>query len=344
MTSLSRFFRLLSAVAAVAVGLFCTAFTEKKPVNKDTAPGWHKFSVKHRHNGRDRRYTVHYYLPKHGDPAKMPVLMVLHGAGGGNKKRNPGALWQTLAEHHGFVIIAPAYTTKDYPAAAYQHVGLSKTWETLELLPKEEWTAMTVERAFDLVREKAALEAEDYYLYGMSGGGQFGHRFLMAVPEARVRRAVLGSPGTWTFPSLDGNLDNSGKIYDWPVSMRNFPNAKENLKAALQKDVIVILGADDNKPIRKSKNPDHHFMATPGAMAEGAGRCDRGKNAFAAARKTAEALQVPFNWKLIVLDNVGHSNPRIVRGTDEEIKGKIKPEQCTELGAYHQLFHDVPRQ
>ena len=91
MTSPSPFLRLLSAVSAVTIGLFCTAFTEKKSVNKDAAPGWHKFSVQHRHNGRDRQHTVHYYLPKHGDPSKMPVLMVIHGAGGGDKKRNPGA-------------------------------------------------------------------------------------------------------------------------------------------------------------------------------------------------------------------------------------------------------------
>ena len=226
----------------------------------------------------------------------------------------------------------------------YQHIGISKTWKSLEILPREEWTATTVERAFDLVREKAKLEAKDYYMYGMSAGGQFIHRFLMVMPDARVRRAVFASPGTWTFPSLDGNLDNSGTLYDWPVSMRNVPDAERYLKAALQKDVVVFLGTADNGKLKPSQNPDHLFMTTPGAMAEGAGRCDRGKNAFAAAKRTAEKLQVPFRWKLIVLEGVAHNNGQVIRGNAEILKGKITAEMCTPTGAFYQLFHDVPRQ
>ena len=144
---------------AIVTSIFCAAADP-------AAPGWHQIPMTHLHAGKARQYTIHYYLPKHGNPAKMPVLIVMHGAGGAEKGKNPGESWKRLAEEQGFVVIAPAYPVKDYPAAAYQHAGISRTWDKLDLLPKEEWTAMTVEKAFDLVREEAKLEAKDYRCMG----------------------------------------------------------------------------------------------------------------------------------------------------------------------------------
>jgi hypothetical protein len=66
---------------------------------------------------------------------------------------------------------------------------------------KSTWAFTAIERLFDAVREALALRRNDYDIVGFSGGGQFVHRLVLFLPEARFHRAVAASPGRYVFPS-----------------------------------------------------------------------------------------------------------------------------------------------
>ena len=46
-------------------------------------------------------------------------------------------------------------------------------------------------------------------------------------------------------------------------------------------------------------------------MKQGSTRLERGQNVFAAAERVAREHGWPFNWRLIVVPGVGHSDSRI---------------------------------
>ena len=63
---------------------------------------------------------------------------------------------------------------------------------------------------------------------------------------------------------------------------------------------------------------DPNFRKTPEAMRQGATRLDRGKYYFEAAKREAEKLSAPFNWRLVLVPGVGHDNAKMA-GTAAEI-------------------------
>jgi len=62
----------------------------------------------------ERVMTVHFYNPA-GDVSARPILFIMHGA-----SRNADTyrdVWIAPARSHGGVIVAPAFSKRDYPSA-----------------------------------------------------------------------------------------------------------------------------------------------------------------------------------------------------------------------------------
>jgi len=158
--------------------------------------------------------------------------------------------------------------------------------------PPSEWTGRF---AIDLVNwvQKQEARSMPYSLIGHSAGGQFLSRLAAFVPTA-ARRIVVANPSTYVFPSLDIEAPYGlGGVY-------RRADAEAALRRYLAAPVTIYLGQEDTGDENRADNRQ--------ARAQGETRYDRGRNAFAAGQKAAQARRVPFNWRLIELPGAGHSS------------------------------------
>ena len=256
----------------------------------------------------DKPVTLYYYIPAEGDLQEMPVLFSIHGAG-----RNAAPQvdsWKYFAEERGFVVLAPEFTReKGYE---YYHFGDMYEGEPPVLKSPEEWNFCLIEDIFDYFREETGNSSQTYDIFGHSGGGQYVHRFLMAMSEARVGVAVAANPGSWAFPYVNGITGTDGETYGWPYSLLDTPFAsKEHLARFFALDMWVQVGTADNDP--NSTSMPHE----PPAAAEGANRYERARNFYAACQAVAAELGVPLNFRYVEVEGVGHSGTGMIYGKPE---------------------------
>jgi pimeloyl-ACP methyl ester carboxylesterase len=96
-------------------------------------------------------------------------------------------------------------------------------------------------RLLELVDEVASdlgIDAEQFDLFGYSGGAQFAHRFLYAWPR-RLRSVVVGAPGTVTLPN-----DRER----WPVGVRGLARAvgvRFHLEDVRRPRLLLMVGTED---------------------------------------------------------------------------------------------------
>lgn len=262
--------------------------------------------------------VLHYYIPTQGDVKHMPILFSMAGA---ERSAAPQiSVWKAYAESKGFIVLAPEYDKKSYPENDYQFGGVMESETSTTSRPKAQWTYSSIEDIFDACVKALDSDQKTYMIYGHSAGGQFVHRFLLAMPEARVSKACAANPGSWTYPYLQGFSDESGKIYGWPYSLKNTPFADDaTIKKFFTRDLVLIAGSADT--ITNSKN----FPKLPVAMAQGSTRFERSKRFYKASQELAQKLGCPFRLQWVEIPGVGHAGKAMVQ----------QPK-----GAYYQLFEN----
>ncbi len=299
---------------------------------------WHRGQGKFTFTGyaplADKPIIVHYYIPTKGDITTMRVLFSMHGA---QRTSEPGlANWRDLAEREGVVVIAPEYAKKNYNENAYQFGGVMRARLSEKVADRERWTYNTVEAIFDLFKAQTGCRAEYYDMFGHSAGGQFTHRYLLSMPDARVRMAVAANPGSWTFLYPEGLVASSGKIYGWPYAVKNSPAAdQEYIRRFLACNLVVHLGTAD----RAVKG--QYVPTDEASLAQGKYRYDRGVEFYKHARRLARKNGWKFNWKLVKVRGAGHSGKEMVYGrweTDKESKKIYDIDKLSEKGAFSILY------
>ena len=248
---------------------------------------------------KDKPITLYYYIPSGGEVERMPVLFSMHGAErDGTIQRNA---WKYFAEEYGFVVLAPEYSKTYYTENDYQSGGVYRSAGSGVLNEEPKWTYRTVEALFDYFKSETGNTSATYHLFGHSAGGQFVHRFLLAMPGARVGRAVAANPGSWTFPFADGG----------------------HLTAFFARKMYVQVGTAD------TDENDSSLPKDAPSMAQGPHRYARGRNFFAACTTVAGESGLPLHFVLSEVDGVGHSTLRMVYGkasvtnpADTEARGK----------------------
>lgn len=230
---------------------------------------------------------VHLHRPASWRPGGG-VVVVVHGV-----RRNAAGYrdaWASHAEAHGFLLLCPEFSQGQFPGARHFSQGNA-------LAPRAEWRFSALEAAVD-----AALAAQgdapgrDFGLYGHSGGAQFVHRHLLLTGAARARRVVIANAGWYSFPDPGTPFPHGlGGLAPDPAALR----------AALARDVVVLLGEADTDP--------HHPSLRRDAVTDRQGehRLARGRNFFAAAQALAAAEGVPFDWRLITVPGAGHVNAQM---------------------------------
>jgi pimeloyl-ACP methyl ester carboxylesterase len=229
------------------------------------------------------RMTVFTHRPQCEQPS---LLLVFHGLARNAKGYRNRA--RQLGDRLCAIVVTPLFDAKRFPSWRYQRGGIV---EGRALKPPSEWTGRLV---IDLANwvQKQEGRSMPYSLIGHSAGGQFLSRVAAFVPTA-ARRIVIANPGTYVFPSLDVDAPYGlGRVY-------RGAEAEAALRRYLATPVTIFLGQEDTGDDDRNDSRQ--------ARAQGETRYDRGRNAFAAGQKAAQARRVPFNWRLVEQPDTGHS-------------------------------------
>lgn len=219
------------------------------------------------------------------------ILFVMHG--GGRNADDYLNAWQEMAEDSNLLVIAPEFENKfaRYTTNDYQEGNLFTFFGTKN--PQEEWAFTVVENIFDKIKADNGFTHETYDIFGHSAGGQFVHRMIMLMPDARIATAIAANAGFYTFP--DENLK-------FPYGLKNTKvKIVPDLVKAFQKELIVLLGERDNDPSLGI------FRKTDLAMEQGSHRLERGTNFYHSVSMLTSDRDLTFNWKIDTVKNVGHN-------------------------------------
>lgn len=216
------------------------------------------------------------------------IVFVMHG--GGRNADDYLEAWVTIAEDDNLLILAPEFESKfaKYTTNDYQEGNLFTFFGTKN--PKEEWAYTVIENIFDRVKSVNDLTNDTYDIFGHSAGGQFVHRMIMLMPDARIENAVAANAGFYTFPDHNAS---------YPYGIENVLGDSE-LQKAYKKRLVVLLGEMDNDPSLGT------FRTTDMAMEQGGHRLERGSNFYQANRQLSRSNSWIFNWEIDTVKNVGH--------------------------------------
>lgn len=250
----------------------------------------------------DRELKAFTYRPARCD-AKCPIQFVLHGV-----SRNASGYrdyWADAAERHGFVVVSPLFTREAWGgAAAYNRGGVDVTDD------RSRWAFAVIEHLFDEIADGR----KDYRLFGHSAGAQFVHRFLYFVPENRASIAVAANAGWYTVP--EWRKDKA--THPWPHSLAQAKAGEREARRAMGQRLVVMLGDADIDP--NAQDLDR----SPGSLAQGANRLERGQAFHRVAARLARELGANFRWELVVVPGVAHSGRLMSAAAADHLYGAAK--------------------
>lgn len=239
----------------------------------------------------DKPMRVYTYRPRQCDE-NCPIQFVLHGQG--RTASNYRDYWELSADRYGFLVVVPEFTKADWPGGAGYNRGDVDATED-----RDKWGFLVVEHLFDEVR----TTQKDYRIFGHSAGAQFLHRFLYFVPENRATTAVAANAGWYTLPEW-----RDDKVqFRWPHSLAGAKVGEKEARQALSRRMLVLLGEGDTDPNASDLDK------TPGSMAQGANRVERGALFIAQATSLAKELGVPFRWELAYVPGTAHEGSKMSR-------------------------------
>ncbi len=232
---------------------------------------------------------IWYHAPATITP-ETRIVFVMHGmARNGDEYRDQ---WSDLAEQYGFLLLVPTFGNADFPGFESFNYG-NVIGPDGARRPPEKWAFTAIERIFDHVKAGTGIATPDYYIYGHSAGAQFVHRLFFFLPEARAGKLISANAGAYMLPEF---------VTEHPYGLKGSGVTEADLKAALRRPVMVLLGEAD-------MDPNHRPLPrTPEAMRQGIHRFSRGLNYFRIASEQTVKLGVPFGWKIATVPGVAHSN------------------------------------
>lgn len=249
-----------------------------------------KFTYKDYPPFADRPVDVHYYIPTSGDVHQMPIIFVFEGADRGYSYLLKA--WKQEAEKHKFMVFIPHFDLKRFPLSDYQEVGVMDH-KNHTIRPVEEQTPALIDKIFEYIRQYSGSERKGYMIYGHSAGGQFVQRFMLFHDSPYVEKAVIGSPGWYTFPDVS---------QDYSYGVRNVPYiTPETIKKYLAKPIVLQLATGDT--IRES-----YLRKTPEAEKQGRNRYERGNKFYQYLHQIAAEHNWACNWQKVVEEGIGHQS------------------------------------
>jgi poly(3-hydroxybutyrate) depolymerase len=229
----------------------------------------------------------------HRPPAWTPadrILIVMHGTNRDADRYM--AEWTGQAERGNVLVVVPEFSQAKFPRRENYNFG-SVVLADFTVRPREAWTFDVIDRVFAAVKARSGATRDTYVFYGHSAGAQFVHRYLLLASASKAEMIVSANSGSYTMPTAE---------VAFPFGLGGVPVGRDDLARAFARPVVILLGDQDIDPNHSSLPRD------PPAMAQGPHRLARGHAFFSAAEAAAKRLEVPFNWRLIEVPGVGHSN------------------------------------
>jgi len=266
---------------------------------------------------------VYFYKPKVFTP-RSKILIVVPGSGrNANDYRDA---WIEPAEAYSWLVLSPSYAESDYDFAAYQMCGVIQNLrfptgidpdeavvtlrdEDIDFEPnlhREEWLFNDFDRLFSDVVAATNSEQTSYDVFGHSAGGQILHRLALFQRESKARRIIACNSGFYTLPDFS---------VAQPFGLKGTAVTEADLQASFQKELIIGLGALDS-----SNEAGGIQLHTPLADAQGLSRMDRGRYFFEFSRRKAEEINATFNWRLQIVEDVGHDYRGMSKSLVEQIR------------------------
>jgi dienelactone hydrolase len=253
-----------------------------------------------------RPIKVWYFRPAQLAPS-MRIVFLMHGSS--RTGRQARDLGMQYARERGFVLLAPEFSQEHYPGRQMYDFGNMMDSKG-RMLPEREWTFLSIEHLFDLVREQAGLTTPTYDIVGHSSGGQFVHRLVLFVPEARFRRAIAATPGRYAFPA---------RSFHFPYGLEGTTVDSATLARVFARDLVLLLGDKDTEELTFQEEQTIDPERARDAMAQGRNRLARGLRFFSSATEEANSLGVPLAWRLRLAQGINHDPPRMVRAAFQEL-------------------------
>jgi poly(3-hydroxybutyrate) depolymerase len=295
--------RLMIIATGLAIVAVCGSPADQPPGAKaKIAAGAGSFQFTPDAKRPQHHIKVWTYRPEGLGP-NSPIVFVMHGVKRDGKTYRDQ--WVAHSKKGGFLVAVPEFPEGEYPGDAYQQGNIRD--RAGKPIPPERWTFTVIEKLFDQVKKLTGSKVEKYYLYGHSAGGQFVHRFVLFMPEARYARAIAANPGYYTFPTQD---------VDYPYGLKKTSITGKLPPSVFAREFVLLLGDRD------TNRDDPDLRKTPQADAQGLTRFERGKNYFQTARQAAKAERAKFNWRQVTVPGVGHSNAKMAPAAAREFFAK----------------------
>lgn len=235
------------------------------------------------------RLEVYTYQPRCDNP---DLLLVFHGTLRNAKDYRDSAI--PLADRERMAVVAPLFDRRRFPSRDYQRGGIVDADGRLR--PSSAWTTRYVAPLIDWAR--AGRADMPVYLFGHSAGGQFLSRVAAYQPPAGVIRFVIANPSTHVRASL---------TEDPPYGFRGVSGGEALLRQYLALPITIYLGEEDED------RTDPDLSTRPAAMEQGPHRLARGRFVHDEAKDHAADNHLPFNWRLVITNGVGHTVDGMLR-------------------------------
>jgi pimeloyl-ACP methyl ester carboxylesterase len=242
------------------------------------------------HRGKGKRtIRVWTYKPPQWSSGDQ-ILLVMHGAG--RNAEDYLDVWVDAAATNNVLLVAPEFASQ-FSQVTTNDYGEGNLFTFFGAInPRDEWAFTVVENIFDHVVEQNQLTNTTYDIFGHSAGGQFVQRMVMLSPDARISTAIAANAGTYTFPD-DG--------IDYPYGLNRTEFTQNDIGDGFKKRLVILLGGLDN-------TADQGILdQTEPAMDQGPHRLARGKALYDQSAKLAADSRLAFNWKLEIVNGIGHS-------------------------------------
>ena len=243
-------------------------------INKVTYALWDKPDVE-----------ILYTLPKEINE-NTKVLFIIHGASRDVEKYLNQ--WIEKPQDKNVILVAPHFTKENYPYFAT--LGMATSSGRI-IKNQSNHLRDSLSSFYNYFQSKYNLKTNSYLMFGFSAGSQFVHRYLMYGEDMRAEKVVLGSAGWYTF------LNNES----FPYGIRNMPLERERFEWFLSRQVLFVLGVEDDDSNHKTLN------LSRGAKKQGDHRYERGKNYFDDLIVFGENNGIPFRWRYKSVPGLNHN-------------------------------------
>jgi len=279
--------RLVCCGAFVASG---TAVAASPPIRIGEGTG--SFEFVDARGDPSKHMMVFTYLPRGVDPKTARIVFVMHGHG--KNAEGYRDVWVEHADKYRFMVVTPLFDQAQWGGGEYSYSSVEG--RDGDVHDPSLWSFNVIEHLFDAIKADTGNQSARYFIYGHSEGGQFVHRLVLMLPDARYEKAVAANAGWYTMPRFDVRF---------PFGLGNSPVSRESLRKSLGRNLVVLLGELDTDPNHKELNKSAR------AEAQGATRWDRGHAFVKTAELAAQELQTPLAWRLRTVPNEAHQNSRM---------------------------------